>query len=486
MRIRTRLYVAFLLLMGVGFYFLIDRMVGRLRPRYLEAMEEAMVDAATILAAQLSVHATPDAIPVDDLRAALTDAAARRFSARIYQLTKTRLGMRVYVTDRHGRVIFDSAGGRDEGLDYAAWNDVKRTLRGEYGARATRVDPADPRTIILYVAAPVKAGDEIVGAVTVAKPTDSFTLFLDSAQRGVIGAGLLVALAVVALGAVLSLWITRPIERLTRYAKDIRDGLRPPPPSFGGGEIGALGRAFEEMRDALEGKQYVENYVQTLTHEMKSPLSAIRGAAELLQEDMSAPQRAKFLDNILTETARLRGLVDRLLLLSTLENRKELRDVEEVELAALLDEVATSMEPQLTAKGLTLARETTATLTVACERFLVRHAFANLLQNAIDFSPRGGRIAMRLEEHPPGVAVSVCDDGPGVPVYALPRVFERFFSLQRPDSGRKSSGLGLSIVREAALLHGGSATLENRAGGGACATLVLPLRPRPDASGYGG
>jgi two-component system sensor histidine kinase CreC len=332
---------------------------------------------------------------------------------------------------------------------------------------------------VLYVAAPVKAGDAIVGVVTVAKPTDSFTLFLDSAQRGVISAGLLVAVAIVALGAVLSLWITRPIERLTRYAKDIRDGLRPPPPHFGGGEIGALGNAFEEMRDALEGKKYVENYVQTLTHEMKSPLSAIRGAAELLQENMPAEQRAKFLDNIVTETARMRGLVDRLLLLSTLENRKELHDVEDVALAGLIDEVAESLAPQLAAKDLTLTRELQTVPAVACERFLVRHALANLLQNAIDFSPRGGRIAVRLEPRAPGVALSVADEGPGVPAFALPRVFERFYSLQRPDSGHKSSGLGLSIVREAAVLHGGSATLENREPGGALATILLPLRPTP-------
>jgi two-component system sensor histidine kinase CreC len=111
--------------------------------------------------------------------------------------------------------------------------------------------------------------------------------------------------------------------------------------------------------------------------------------------------------------------------------------------------------------------------------FLVEQAIANLLQNALDFSPPGGHITatvMRLDDV---IRLTVDDSGPGIPDYALPRIFERFYSLKRPDTGKKSSGLGLSLVREAMLLHGGSATLENLDTGGTRAVLDFPVQLVP-------
>ncbi len=203
--------------------------------------------------------------------------------------------------------------------------------------------PTIPKTSILHVASPITIDGEIVGVLTVAKPADSVTLFMETARRKIVTAGIIAAVCVVLLGMVFSAWITSPIERLTRYAKAVRDGKRVPPPKFGRGEIGALGYAFEEMRTALEGKRYVEEYVQTLTHEMKSPLSAIRGAAELLEEDMPLEQRKPFLENIRSESHRIQGLVDRMLQLSALEGRNELRDVDAVDLMDLIGDIAQSL-----------------------------------------------------------------------------------------------------------------------------------------------
>ncbi len=295
MSIRVRLFLALLIPVGLGFYLLVDWVLDDLRPRYLETMEETMVDTATILAAQLSVAGKGAAIPAGDLRATLTEAGKRTFEARIYQFTKTRMAMRVYVTDDRGIVLFDSDQGRDEGKDYSRWNDVLRTLRGEYGARATPIIPGgDPKRDMLFVASPIVREGRIIGVVSVGKPEESIDLFLRVAKGNIARAGLLTGVAAILAGLLLSWWITIPIRRLTDHARLIRDGKRPAPPSLGDTEIGQLGEAFEEMRDALEGKQYVERYVQTLTHEMKGPLSAIRGAAELLGEEMPEAQRRCF------------------------------------------------------------------------------------------------------------------------------------------------------------------------------------------------
>ncbi len=475
MKIRTRLFIAFLILVGLGFYKLVDWITDDLRPRYLETMEESMVDTATILSSSLANQVNDGSIAVGDLRAIFDTAHSRRFSAKIYAMTKTSLDMRVYVVDRNGTVLFDSDKGRDEGKDYSQWNDVVRTMRGEYGARTTHTTPDDPATAILHVASPIIVGDEIIGTLTVCKPADSVALFVEAAKKKIMLAGILAAIAVVLLGAVVSSWITSPIEKLTDYAKGIRDGQRVSPPKLGRNEIGALGAAFEEMRDALEGKQYAEKYVQTLTHEMKSPLSAIQGAVELLQEDMPPEQRRQFLGNVRAESARIQDLVERLLQLSALETRKELRDVEQIDLLKLLREVLESMTPLFAARGITVATDGHAPVTVSGERFLVRQALSNLLQNAVDFSQRDGRVSVALRTKGDTVELTVSDNGPGMPEYARDKVFDRFYSLTRPDTGKKSSGLGLAVVREVAVLHGGMATLENRPEGGAIAALVLPI-----------
>ncbi len=478
MSIRTRIFLCFFLIVAAGFYYLINWIANDLKPRYLEAMEESLVDTSVVLAAMVGQACAPGApLQKETLRAALDEAAGRRLNVPIYALTKERVDLRVYITDTNGLVLFDSDGGRDEGKDYALWNDVFLTLRGRYGARATRLDPDDPSSSVLYVAAPILVHGRMEGVLTVCKPTVSSNLFLRSAQRKMAAAGALAACAVILLGLATSAWVTLPMRRLTEYATAIRDGRRAVLPKLGRSEVGLLGRALEDMRVALEGKEYVERYVQTLTHEIKGPLSAIQGALELLQEAGMPPEkREKFLDNARKETLRIRQLVDRLLLLSSLESLHAPRETVPVDLAGVLAEVEESFAPLLAAKGLRLNKDIAQNAIVFGERFLLRQALANLLQNAIEFSPEGGEIQLALALQADRVLLSIRDAGPGLPDYALPRVFERFYSLARPDTGRKSSGLGLAIVKEIAELHGGWVRLENQPDQGAQAVLSLPGR----------
>ena len=111
------------------------------------------------------------------------------------------------------------------------------------------------------------------------------------------------------------------------------------------------------------------------------------------------------------------------------------------------------------------------------DAFLLRRALGNLLDNALAFSPPGGTVELVVEHTHGQVRFIVRDRGPGIPDYAHERVFERFYSLPRPHSGQRSSGLGLPFVREVMRLHGGEATLRNRPGGGAEAVLSLPALP---------
>jgi two-component system sensor histidine kinase CreC len=204
---------------------------------------------------------------------------------------------------------------------------------------------------------------------------------------------------------------------------------------------------------------------------MKAPVAAIRGAAELLEENLPAPRRAQFLANIRTEAARLQNLIEQLLALASLEKRKRLEHPRPVDLSALAVRVAGEMRT----RGATIDFHGAENCVVRGDEFLLETALRNLLQNAADFSPAVARIELRVERDDAHVMASVLDSGPGIPDYAAARVFDRFYSLPRPGTGRKSSGLGLCFVREAAALHDGEATLTNRSGGpGAEAVLRLP------------
>jgi two-component system, OmpR family, sensor histidine kinase CreC len=216
------------------------------------------------------------------------------------------------------------------------------------------------------------------------------------------------------------------------------------------------------MRLKLEDKAYVENYVHTLTHELKSPLAGIRGAAELLQDPMPEADRQRFAANIERQTLRLQALVDKLLTLADVEQMRQLQQVEPVDLSALTREILHTLEPRWRLKGLKVNDALgDASVVVRGNRFLLAQALQNLIDNAIDFSPSGGELSLALEREPGWVTWSVRDQGPGVPDYAQERLFERFYSLPRGDSQEKSSGLGLCLVKEVSDLHGGQVQIRN-------------------------
>ena len=124
-------------------------------------------------------------------------------------------------------------------------------------------------------------------------------------------------------------------------------------------------------------------------------------------------------------------------------------------------------------RGLRFAFDLPQHCPVRGDRFLLQQALSNLLQNAVDFSPDGGTIHVALHGEGKQVRCSVQDEGPGLPDYAEQRVFEKFFSLQRPRTSQKSTGLGLNFVVQIAHLHGGDIRLSNRSDGGCNAVLTL-------------
>lgn len=438
-------------------------------------MEDTLADMSVILATMVEKRIEDLPEYTGELETIFDAAYRKKLNARIYELEKTHVDLRMTITDHNGIVLFDSHGGQDVGEDYSEWHDVHSTLNGKYGARTTRIHPDDIFSSIFYVSAPIKSGDSIAGVLTLGKPAENVRLFVDTSRRNILISGALVLVAVLILSFLVSAWITRPIQKLTDYARAVKNGLRVSPPRLGHNETGTLGQAFEEMRDALEGKQYIERYVQNLTHEIKGPLSSIRGASELLYEEMNSEDRNRFISNIKSESLRIQKIVDRMLELASLEKKKELTDTESIDVTVMLQEIVEGFSADSHSKHVRIQITDTDCVKLTGEPFLLRQAIINLIRNAFEFTPEGGHIRIETRKADPWIHIGITDNGTGIPDYALEKIFDRFYSLPRPDTHEKSSGLGLPFVQEVAKLHSGSVHIQNAPGGGTKVVFSLPL-----------
>ena len=464
MPLGIRIFLVYFLFVGLTGYFVLNTVMKEIRPGVRQSTEETLVDTANLLAEILHDDVKNGTLSQSRLPEALKAYGQRKPAATIWGLEKNQVNHRIYVTDAHGIVLLDSAE-QAVGQDYSNWNDVYLTLRGEYGARSTRTVDGDPNSSVMHVGAPITDNGQIIGVVTVAKPNSSLQPYVDRTEHrllvygaGLIGLGLL-------FGALLSWWLSAALRRLTAYAQAVSEGQKAELPRYRGGEMAQLANAVEHMRTQLEGKAYVERYVHTLTHELKSPLAAIRGAAELLQGEMPEAQRERFVGNIDSESARMQQLIERLLNLALVEQRQVLEEQVEVPLAKLVDEVLQAQAARIERGRLQVEQSIAPDLTLFGEPFLLRQAIGNLLDNALDFTPPEGIVRFKAKRQGRQLCLTLFNQAEAIPEYALPRLSERFYSLPRPGSGRKSTGLGLNFVEEVMKLHGGELHIGNVPGG---------------------
>lgn len=499
MRLGLRLLFGFFAITGLAGFFVLNVFLGEVKPAVREVTEDVLVDAAHLLAEQVAPELAvlppgrllqPAAAPGGPVGASTPAAAAtaappsafaqalqryrqRPIDAPIWGHRKRSLDFRVYVTDAAGRVVFDD--GADEaatGADYSRWRDVARTLRGEYGARATREVADDAGSLVLFVAAPVLHGGQRIGVLTLAKPVRTLKPFIDRAEHKILVAGAWLLGLSLAVGVAVTLWTVGSVRRLRRYAQQAGRGGPPQPPPPLPGELGELAQAMAAMRERLEDRGQVEQTMRALTHELKSPLTAIAGAGELLHDELPAADREAFARQIGEQVLRLRQLVDQLLELSKLESLRPAPEPPPLPPLQVLDALLHEWAAPLRQRGLQLRWGARDARAVPLDAERLRLALANLLANAVDFAPAGSVLDCSVQAQATGVRITLRDHGPGVPDFALPQLGERFFSTPRPD-GRKGSGLGLAIVRQVVALHRGRLHFE-QAAPGLRVTIELP------------
>ena len=479
MKLGIRLLLGFFLVAGLAAFFVLRVFVAEIKPSVREVMEDLLVDTANLLAEQVAdeLAALPAGGTLDEdsrFARSVRSYATRPIDVRIWGLDKRSLDLRVYVTDAAGRVVFDAGAGVASaavGADYSRWRDVARTLRGEYGARATREIQTDDRSSVMFVAAPVKVQGRVIGVLTVGKPFATVQPFIERAERKILRAGLWLFGLSLAIGVLVSAWLIWSIRRLRRYAQAVGAGPRVELPTLSG-ELGELAQAMDGMRTRLEGRERLEGTVRALTHELKSPLAAIRASAELLRDALPERDRTEFATQIEDQAERLRVLVERLLELSKLEGRPPIAPEARARLPACVAQAWATLQSRARQRDTTLQWTTTSADAVAevhGDSELITLAIANLLGNALDFGPPGVVVEVGIHRDTQGTTLEVRDHGPGVPDYAREHLGQRFYSTPRPAGAGepigKGSGLGLAIVQQVMLLHGGTWSAEAAAPG---------------------
>ncbi|RWX56416.1 two-component system sensor histidine kinase CreC [Photobacterium chitinilyticum] len=455
-----RLFFLYFILVGMTAYFVSKTVIQELKPTVRQTTEETLVDMANLLAVLAEEEMTKGDLSQSRFAKLLTAYGIREPESRFWEYGKKVINHRIYVTDKNGMVVADSWQ-QDIGKDYSQWNDVYLTLRGRYGARSTALDPNDPLSTVMHVAAPIYHEGEIIGSVTVAKANRSVQPFIDLSKRNVLFWMMLMTVLVLIAGALIAWRIHSALNKLEDYAEKMGRGEKVAKPTFRiFYEYGTLSDALEKMRNQLDGKKYVEEYVQTLTHELKSPISAIKGASEILQMPLPEEQRQRFVGNIERESERMQRLIDKLLELARLEKMPQLEHVELLSVEEILETIVESSAARLSMKHVKCELNAVEGINILGNRFLLQQALFNLMDNALDFVSENGVISWKAHTEDSQIAISVFDQGPHIPDYALERLTERFYSLPR-ENGVKSTGLGLNFVEQIMQLHDGQLKIDN-------------------------
>ncbi|MCH8532830.1 MAG: HAMP domain-containing protein [Saccharospirillum sp.] len=279
-----------------------------------------------------------------------------------------------------------------------------------------------------------------------------------------------------AMSLVLAWSITRPIARLRRASQQLAGGDLDA--RVGGNvtrrvdELGGLGRDFDEMAERLQ--QLVaaqQRLLSNVSHELRSPLTRLQVALGIVRQ--RAPEELESaLNRIERESDRLESLIAQVLKLSRFENAMQHMDVQKVQLDELVRHVVDDARFESRRHDLTIVDQIDDTMTLEGDPQLLHSAIDNVVRNALRFSPENSTLKIRLLRQASLAIIEIEDEGPGVPEDKLERLFDPFYRLDQSNPG---AGLGLNIARHAVSAHKGSIKASNRAEGGLCIRIELPL-----------
>jgi len=353
-------------------------------------------------------------------------------------------------------------------------------------------DPRTPDKVKPFSAAPLHMGND-KGWVYVILRGESYDRSLEMLRNSYyLQSGMstffFAIFATLIAGLSLFFFLTRRLRHLGSAAEAFERGewdyrVR----STGADEIGALGNAFNQMAESInsgvkklhEAEQQRSDLIANISHDLRSPLTSIRGHLEtilLRDENLTNAEKKRFLEVSLKNVSSFQKLVEELFDLAKLESRQARAEMEPFQMAELVQDIILKLTPQASASGIELTIDNSDELPVFTGDIgMIERVLTNIIENAISHSPDGGKVHTALSGSEDEIRTAVTDTGHGISDEDLPHIFERFYRADKSrDRSSPGTGLGLAIAKEIAELHGG--TIEaGSTGTGATFLISLPI-----------
>lgn len=395
---------------------------------------------------------------------------------------------RILVLDANGIVDFDSYN------DLSEYGFLRRNLRDEYPIidEILSGNDVDPTTLfignklseqkwVMYSYAPITyENQKIIGAVILSTSLTDIGEILQAIRSMLFRSSLIIIVIIILISFGLSAYITRPIKSLTDVIRKMGQGhLGQRVNVRGGGEFRELGNAFNIMSEKLENLDRARNeFVSNASHELKTPLSAIKVLAEsLIHMGGDVPEiYIEFLNDINKEIDRLNAIITDLLSLVKMDSQETPVDFEVLDLSDLVERTVKSLEILAQRKNITLDTMIEQDVTIKGDAPKLQQAISNLVDNAIKYTPEGGRVMVDVYIGDDQGIVKISDTGIGIPTEDIPHIFDRFFRVDKARSRYTGgTGLGLSITQKIVLMHDGNIRVDSKEGRGTTFFVSLPL-----------
>lgn len=326
--------------------------------------------------------------------------------------------------------------------------------------------------------------EEYFNLVVIKRTGELVTSPASTLSRYLAVAGGVAMVVSVVLALYLSSYVSRPLHRLSLAAWDLAHGnLERRVEITGGDEIARLSEYFNYMAERLAlSSRLQKEFVANVSHEIRTPLTSIEGFSQALLDGVveSEEDRRRYLEVILRESGRLKRVLSQLLALSRIDAGAWSLQFAPLPVRDFLQGLAEKLRPRAEGKGLKFSLELAGDLPeVETDADALEQVLTNLVDNAVKFTPPGGKVTLYADFIPSGeLRIQVRDTGKGIPAEDLERIFERFFRVERSRSqDYGGSGLGLALCRELVTLLGGRITAWSEPGKGSVFTVDIPLSP---------
>ena len=388
---------------------------------------------------------------------------------------------RILVTDEGGKVLYDTRETGSAVGDYIFYTEVVQALLGN-DAFTCKYQNGAFRS---HASSPVLYQNQIIGAVYAYEYDTEQAALLGGLQETLLRLSIMIGTVALMLSGVLSVALAKKIGQLLTAIRQVREGSYSHRAQIRGrDEIAQIGQEFNSLADRLQTTEDARRrFVSDASHELKTPLAAIRLLTDsiLQTDDIDRETAREFVADIGAEAERLSRITEDLLRLTRLDSG--VMDVPTVvDVRPVLEQVMRMMSLVAQEKGTELTYRAEGTCTMLATRDEIYQVIYNLTDNALKYTPPGGWVRVDLEQRQAQVILSVTDNGPGIPEADLPRIFQRFYRVDKARSrAAGGTGLGLSIVSDTVSKRGGSVKAVNRPGGGSVFTVCWPRQEEGSA-----